>query len=187
MIDEFRYNYKLTANDLVLDCGFFRGDFSRNILDLFGCKIIAFEPCKAFFDAGKERFKDEPRLELLPCGIGASAREETFHIQGDSTGLFAHADDIETVQIISFLDFLKTRNIKKVDLLKLNVEGMEYELLEQIIELGCFDLFPRIQVQFHHTVPGYVARYEAVRKELLKHYNLTFEITFVWEFYDKKS
>ena len=48
--ETLRFNYQIKPQDVVFDCGAYRGEWSRKIYDRFRCRIIAFEPIKAYYD-----------------------------------------------------------------------------------------------------------------------------------------
>jgi len=70
---------------------------------------------------------------------------------------------------------------RKIDLLKLNIEGGEFELLEAILARNLADRFRNIQVQFHQVIPDYHQRWLGIRAGLVRSHQLTYDYYFVFE------
>jgi FkbM family methyltransferase len=68
-----------------------------------------------------------------------------------------------------------------VDLLKINIEGGEFEVLPALIEAGMIDRVRYFQVQFHNFVPGATAKLVAIRMALAKTHVEMWNYPFVWE------
>ena len=71
---------------------------------------------------------------------------------------------------------------RTVDLMKVNIEGGEYELLEHLIAKGLVPRIRNIQVQFHEDViPRAARRMERIQSSLAKTHHLTWQERFIWE------
>ena len=133
---------------------------------------------KRFFDEAKAALRAHSNVTILNAGLGGSMRVENFHVQNDSTGIYAGAPDVEKVMILSVREILPR---ERIDLLKLNVEGMEYEILESLLDSGSAARFANIQVQFHTVAPDWKARYDAIAEGLSKTHEITWRAPWVWE------
>ena len=47
---------------------------------------------------------------------------------------------------------IKDLDIEKIDLLKLNIEGSEYDLLEKLLKSGLISTIDKLQIQFHENI-----------------------------------
>lgn len=123
----------------------------------------------------------KPKATVLPCGVAAENRKELFFVKGDMTGLYAEGAG-EQVALLDIIDVIGERCI---DLLKLNIEGMEFEVLERLLdEKAALSQVRNIQVQFHPVVHNAYVRYQCIREQLLNGgYHLTFDFPLVWENY----
>lgn len=176
--EEMRYDYPLTPDSLVVDCGGYKGDFAVKINEKYGCRICVFEPIKEFCDEIRNRINGNPKIELYNHAIGRSNRKEIICISDNSTGFFKTDGELRLVDVHNFC----ISDIPpSVDLIKLNIEGMEFELLEWIFDNHFEKRFKNIQVQFHKVVPDYEARYEAIRAKLLKTHELTYDFPWCWQ------
>lgn len=179
--ENMRYCYDLDRNSVVVDAGAYEGNFSRLIHQKYGCRIHAFEPVPRFYDQCMERFRDIrwPEIKLYCYGLGDSNRRDTMEVHGDSSKL--SSSGAEHISIIDIPALLNLVGVETVDLLKLNIEGAEYELLESMLRLSLQHRFRNIQVQFHQTVPSYETRYRDIASQLSATHCLTYCEPYCWE------
>jgi hypothetical protein len=71
-----------------------------------------------------------------------------------------------------------------IDLMKINIEGGEYDLLERLIETNMISRIKNIQVQFHDVAPDSLSRMLAIQTSLLKTHSNIFNYKFVWDSYE---
>ena len=87
----------------------------------------------------------------------------------------------EKVKLRSFIEVCQELNVTKIDLIKINIEGGEYELLEQIIKSGWVNKIANLQIQFHDFVPDADSKMDRIKEDLRKTHSLTYEYVYVWE------
>lgn len=175
--EQLRYQYPLEAGNLVIDVGGYKGEFASRIHQIYAVDVDVYEPIPDFYHECTHNLNLYPVVRVLPQGVGGRARKEILKLETDRTGVFATGKEVE-VDILDIKDVVRDR---KVDLLKINIEGMEYELLERLIETGQVKQIKNIQVQFHKIGDNYQERYEKIYAELLKTHELSFNFPFVWQ------
>lgn len=180
-LESDRYEYNLNSASIVMDCGAHKGAFAEGIVNKYKCRVYAFEPVRKWADDLVVKFANHPTVSVFDFGIAATTRKEKFFVNGDSSSIFNESDEQIEVQFVDWGGFMLSRMLNNVDLLKLNVEGMEYEILEDIIEMRASRVFKNIQVQFHMNVPDFEARHARIRDSLLRTHELTMDFPFVWE------
>ena len=181
-----RYDYPLTPESVVVECGAYKGAFARAISDKFHCRVISFEPCKAWFSDAVAQSRNYPSLTLFNLAVGYASRLDTLKIKGDMTGFF-EVGEFEPVQVVKLADVLATlRLTTPIDLLAINIEGGEFEVLEGLLDDGVVSQFLNIQVQFHSVVPNAQNRHDVIMNRLLKTHELTYYAPFCWENYRLK-
>jgi FkbM family methyltransferase len=176
-----RYDYPLTPDSTVIDAGCYEGRWLKEISDRYGCKITAFEPCRAFYEKCLDRFVLYPKVTVIHAALGGSDRHETIGVQNDSTGIFCE-NKTERINVVSVVEFTK---FKQYDLIKLNVEGMEFEILEALLDADAVTRFKNIQVQFHRCVPDCDRRLERIRERMSRTHSLTYCQDWVWENWER--
>jgi len=128
--------YKFNSNlesPFIIDCGANIGLSTIYFKRIFPqAKVIAFEPDKRVFDVLHNNlqqfgFND---VELVPKGVWSSETVLTFFSEGSDAGRIAQGESAEneiqinTTLLSSYLD-------REVDLLKLDIEGAEFEVLRE--------------------------------------------------------
>ena len=69
----------------------------------------------------------------------------------------------------------------------MNIEGSEYELLEEIIESGNILKITHLQIQFHNFVENATEQRKNIRNKLKKTHTNIFNFPFIWERWDIKN
>lgn len=178
-----RYEYDLDKSSIVIDIGFYQGTFSKIIYEKYGCQIYAFEPIKTFYDQAV----NSPNIKLYNYGIGAYNRYEKISIQKDASSIFLVSELSEIILIRSIEEVLTELKLDQIDLIKINIEGCEFELLEKIISLNLQNKIKNIQVQFHKFVNNSETRRDQITNELQKTHKLTYNFPFIWENWEIKG
>lgn len=154
----------------IIDIGGHKGETLEFFLDNFNVnKIFAFEPNKKLFTKIKKKFIDT-RIHLFNFGVGlknerkklnltidsASStinkintnteyfkRKKKFLVFGKKKSFFLGVQDIEVVNLSEFI----LNKEKKIDILKIDTEGYEFNILQGIHQLD----FKKIRfIYFEH-------------------------------------
>lgn len=179
--EEGRYVYDLTPESIVIDAGAFQGDWSFEMAKRYNCTVIAFEPIRKFADIVQRRLNSLPKCRVMPFALGATRRIITMGLQNNSSGAFSLSPEQEEVSVYPVTTLINTTGLcPMVDVLKLNIEGMEFEVLEAIIENGLQEMIRNIQVQNHHVEKNSIERWEKIRNRLMETHEITWETPWVW-------
>lgn len=181
-----RYEYPFTTESVVIDAGAYEGNFSLEISRKYACRIIAFEPIALMAHVAAARLIAYPKVNVYTLGIGGRTRTESFHHKGDMTGMNSEGCTSEEVKIRDVVEVLDEFGLTSVDLLKLNVEGMEYEVLERILDAGLAPRFKNLQVQ-PHAFTGAEARWDAIKDRLSATHELEYDAPWCWTGWKLKS
>lgn len=172
--EDQRYDYPLNSDSLVVDCGGFRGDFARRMNEKYGCNVFVSEP--VFCDQIRASLEGYPNISVTNNAVGAIGRMARFGIAGDSTGQYAVRDENKEVKVMSVLDFIDwaLRDYRRIeiDLLKLNIEGMEYEVLDELCGTGNIGCVKYLQVQFHGVAERLDLRIEHLVRRIRETHDL---------------
>lgn len=173
-----RINYALTQESVVIDLGGYEGKWGKTISDMYGCTVHVFEPVPSFCDNIRAMFAASPKVRVYQTALGDKKGEATITMSADGSGMFAEGDEKVPITIDSVHEFLA--GIQKVDLIKINIEGAEYDLLDCLTTDELLKL-DNIQVQFHTFYPECQQRRDAIRARLSRTHVLTYNYDFVWE------
>lgn len=183
-----RYTYAhLSKGSLVMDVGGYKGQWSSDIYAKYNCKIMIFEPVHMFATAIEKRFEMNPKIEVFSIALGANQRQETITVDADGSSIYRAGSQTTTIQFVDVEQFFLEHNIKEVDLMKINIEGGEYELLSRLCEAGITTKVKAIQVQFHKVLPDAEIQMYNLQRELAKTHIPTYQYKFVWENWVRKS
>lgn len=186
--EQDRFNYPdLTPNSLVIDGGGFEGNWANQIAVKYGCAVVCYEPTRAFYQNILGRLaRGEIHRDIVPvhAALGCSDRKELFGVMGDHTGIACLGNSKEEVRIVDVIlavdGWMQDFDVPEVAVLKLNVESMEYEILERLIESGRIGAIRHLQVQPHNLLPGHAGRWAHIRELLLLTHDLTFDEPWIW-------
>ena len=180
--EKLRYDYELNRDSLVIDVGGYKGQWASDIYARYNCRIMVFEPVNQFADKIEKRFKRNTKIEVFCFALGKKRRQELIAVSDDGSSVYRNsAEKSETIQFEDVSEFFDRRDIMHVDLMKINVEGGEYELLPRLFEKDLISRINYIQIQFHNIGPDSNAQMETICRELLKTHRPTYQYKFVWE------
>ena len=178
---KLRLDYDLRPDSLVFDMGGYEGQWAHDIHSRYGCRVFIFEPVKAYADAIAARFVGNDAIKVYPCGLAGATREETIGLCSDGSSVFRQSDKTEPIQLIDVAQWFADHQVSDAALMKINIEGGEYELLEQMIKTGLAPRIRNFQVQFHDLAPDSEARMQAIQHGLQATHVPTYQYKFVWE------
>ena len=179
--DRFRFDYDLDERSLVLDLGGYEGQWASDLYARQRCRIAIFEPVARFARSIEARFRKNKDITVFACGLGATTRTETIYIHGASSSTHKKQAQSEQIEIVDVKKWFDDHSIEAVQLMKINIEGGEYELLERLVATGLIDKIVDIQVQFHNFTPDAPARMEQLQHAMRATHTPTYQYRFVWE------
>jgi|GEM_PF-1601590 len=136
--DQYNANFKNLKNKIIIDAGANVGLFSFFALMLGAKKAYAFEPVKETYNVLKNDIKiNKLENKLIAINKALGDKNETKTIS------FTNAGDVEaslkeerkkgkleeSILIIKLDDFVKENKLKRVDFIKMDVEGYEENVL----------------------------------------------------------
>jgi len=182
-----RINYDLNQNSIVFDLGGYIGEWSDKIQIKYGSKVYIFEPVFKYFSELKKTFELKENIKIYNFGLSDKTYDTEIIHGGASSSLYLTDGEKEKIKLINFVDFIKSEEIKNIDLIKINIEGGEYCLLDFILENNLQIQINNFQIQFHKIFDDCEIRRNIIREKLSKTHILTYDYTFVWENWEKKK
>lgn len=179
-----RYVYPLKPQSIVFDVGGYRGDFTAEMSLRYGCSVYVFEPVANYYALCAERFHGKPKIICLPFGLSDKDQTLPMSVADDASGLYNPKHSMaptEMIQLKAMAKVLTELNIDHVDLLKINIEGGEFPLLEYLLNKGLMARIKHLQIQFHDFTEDAASRRELIRKKLAITHAQEWCYPFVWE------
>lgn len=167
----------LNAGSIVVDLGTNRGAFALEVSRRFGCRPFCAEPNPQLFEALAVR----PELRAFNVAIAPESGRACLKV--------AHNDECSSLfeptmsgiecevdcEALTFGDFLERLEVERVDLLKVDVEGVELDLLGRV-EPDLLERVDQLSVEFHDAagmgsreeIQACISRVEGFGFEVLK-------------------
>jgi|ERR1051326_692546 FkbM family methyltransferase len=190
--ETLRINYNLNESSIVFDIGGFKGDWCAEIYARYSPAIFVFEPVKEFYSAIQKRFSQNKKVKIFPFGLSGKTEEKEISVMSEASSTFLDKNNIhsfsskEKIELKNIIEFISENNILKIDLMKINIEGGEYQLLDTLIDSGFIARVDNIQVQFHDFVENATINMKKIKEKLQLTHELTYEYIFVWENWKRK-
>ena len=90
------------------------------------------------------------------------------------------------VELRDVVEVLSELQLTKIAVLKVNIEGGEYELLDRLHAAGWLARIDTLFIQFHEFAPGAYRGYRRSRRWLSQHHEPTWRYPWVWERWDHR-
>jgi len=171
----YRINYNLNNESVIVDLGARHGDWSDLIKQKYNPKIYCFEVVPEFCNQLKHKGYNtfcsavSNKKEKIKLGVFES-EASIFYTESDF-----ECDAISASEIFNLIE----KN--HIDLMKINVEGAEYKILNELIDNKNIDKVDNIQVQFHLFDNSENDEYEKLSEKLSKTHEISWRFPFVWE------
>ena len=178
-----RLDYDLGPDSLVLDVGGYEGQWASDIVARYGCQVHVFEPVPEYAGRIERRFARNPLVTVHQAGLAEEEGAALLSVSDDASshvGGGAGGEQVE-VRLMGVEEFLEGLGRERVDLMKLNIEGAEYDLIGKLIDSGLVERVLDLQVQFHDFVPDAERRMRELRERLSLTHRATWSYDFVWE------
>jgi hypothetical protein len=156
-LEYLRYEYDLTPDDHVIDIGSYRREFADTIISKYGCKVEC-------FDALDQR--------------AAWTKDGTIELGGQY--YYTSAFDSVNKQTFCCVDIAPYLT-SEIALCKINIEGMEYELIDYIVSKGLIKNIKNLQVQCHLIDENTQSIYERMAEKLTLTHSINWRYPFCWE------
>lgn len=188
---DIMYEAPLTAGAIALDVGAFHGDWAARVHEKYRARIHAFEldpPSIAFL---QRRFADNPDIRCFPYGLGGSDARLPLTQRGMGSTLYEPGgaggrddgtrSETVTVEVRDIVAVLDELGHAEIDIIKLNIEGAEYEVLERLVDAGRLGQVRIYTIQFHEWHPGAHRRRRRIQRALARTHRKVWDYPFVWE------
>jgi FkbM family methyltransferase len=151
----------LDQGSIIVDIGLGEDiSFSESLVKKYGCHVYGFDPTPKSIEYVKNR--RSPNFSLFEVGVAAERGEATFYLPNYtkhvSGSLFcaSHVGQKEmTVPLIGIDEIPKLIGTEKLALIKLDIEGAEFDLLDAPSFGRAARHTNQICIEFHHRWPQF--------------------------------
>jgi len=160
---------QLVPGSVVVDAGAHQGEFSREMKERFGCVCWPVEANPRL----AARLRDDGFANTIPAALGASDGKTCFIFRDNSESSSVIPREMDTladaveVATITLPTLMQRAGLAWIDLLKLDIEGAEFDLLESTPDYVLRSI-GQITVEFHDFFPEFRGRglFNRVRERL---------------------
>ena len=127
---------------------------------------------------------NNPKVKIIDSAL--SSEDGSAYLNEDHQS--SYIDNKKTKQLVStkrLETFMKEEFIKNIGLLKLNVEGSEYEIIESLIKSEQISNIKHLHIQFHDFLDNSEVRRKELIEKLKKTHKQVWSFYFVWERWDR--
>lgn len=153
--------FEVSNNDLVVDVGASVGPFTYSILHKNPRHVYCFEPSIKEFKTLNRNLRGYP-VTTINKGIS------NINSIVESVQLFGGENEMET---ITFKTFIENYSIDKIDFLKTDCEGGEYDIFNEENVDFIFNNIKKIVGEWHLSTPQLKEKFRIFRDTYLKRFN----------------
>ena len=185
--EKLKYGMKFSSDGLILDIGSYLGEYSKKVLKKNpGMTFWLYEPIPEYYRTSLIKFKDRENVFVYQKAVSADGRDIRMQIDGlrSRQELDTKTDVLKFVSI-SIQEIFDSA--AEIELLKMNIEGMEYECLNQLILSNSLTKARYLLIQFHNFESGAEKKRNLVRKAIEKDFTNVFSYEWMWELWIRKG
>lgn len=162
--------FRVSRLDVVVDIGASVGPFVYSILDKLPKEIYCIEPSKTLLPSLINNTSKVPQDTKITY-INKAISQGDFEVRvfsKDNKNIYGKNYDYNE---ITFSEFIKEYNIKKIDFLKLDCEGGEYSVFNDENIDWILENVDKVAAEFHLTYPGCQEKFRNFRDKYLQRFN----------------
>lgn len=174
---------------LVLDVGAYHGEWSLKVNEKFGSKIHAYEPHPGAFEVLCKKLGDSNEITPFKKGLGSSSGFVELSDDENSSSLYRNkrGEKSISVELIDVAKVVASAPGGEIGLMKLNVEGAEYEILHRLISQSLIEKIRLIQIQWHHIDSESPNLKERLTEKLSESHAIEWSYEWTWELWKAKD
>jgi FkbM family methyltransferase len=131
--------------------------FERALVDRFGANVVLFDPSPTGLETMSLPENQIPQFQFVPVGLSGCNGTLRFAPPPDpKEGSWFTASGTSktiTVPCVDLTTLMKQNGHERIDLLKIDIEGAEYDVLDHLLDRKLS--VKQVLVEFHHNIlPG---------------------------------
>lgn len=179
--ETLRLDWPLSEGSVVFDIGGYEGKWSAGILSKYRPRLHIFEPHPEMAEKLSERFSGLSNVTLHRYGAGEKDGALDFYLNGMASSFHLPAPDKVSAPVRDIGSIIEELAPCGVELMKINIEGGEFPLLEKLVRTDLIRKIKHLQVQFHLFYPDARRLRAELRRSLSRTHRSVWNYPFVWE------
>ena len=124
---QYQVEFKVEDGDIVFDFGASIGPFTYQIKNQNPSKVVCIEPSSTLISTLIDNCQTTKlNCEIFKVGVGSTSGEEVLHAYDVKEGEIKEI--LGKFPTLTFMDIVKNANVDKIDFLKTDCEGGEYNI-----------------------------------------------------------
>ena len=183
-------DFDLPTNGVAVDIGAYTGEWAVPLRARHsGLLIHAFEPAPDALDKLRAALGEDSLVSIHPIGLAAGDFTASLAMDGPGSSIYSDhghygSSTVDIRDVISTFDEL---GIEHIDLIKINIEGAEYDLLDRLLDEGRVDAIDKFLIQFHEWHPWAYWRRHKIRRRLRTTHTQVWNHDFMWEYWERRT
>lgn len=179
--------FALKDTSVVVDTSGVSGDWAYKMYKKYKCNIYIFEPVRRYFTVIKKRFENIDKVVPMKFMLSNRSGESEMYLKEEASTSYKNVSNVvEKIQLMDISEFRKNEQLQTIDLLRLNVNGEEYNIFDRIFSKMMHTKIKYIMVQFSPLPENAIEKRDAIRKRLEKTHREVYNYEFVWELWELK-
>ncbi len=135
--------------------------FSEELIEKTGAEVFAFDPTPRTVEyIADHRLSKEKRFHFYPIGLSVKSGTEVLYYPENqdhvsmsaNSGLRGISGRSLEVKMLSFDSIMEKLGVPEIDILKMDIEGSEFEVMESVLKSGV--LIKQVALEVHdHLLP----------------------------------
>ena len=174
--ENYQKHFEVEKGDIVVDIGASVGPFSYAALDKKPSRVICLEPHPELYKTLEKNVGKNKKVTTLNSGISAEDGEVIFDgLYNDDLSTSYMGDDLWKKQSagkgITFKTLIKNFELDKIDFLKIDCEGGEYDVFTEENYQWIKTRVKKIAGEFHFGTPELKQKFKTFRDKFLKKFS----------------
>jgi FkbM family methyltransferase len=169
--DVYQKFFKVEEGDIVFDVGASAGPFTYFIKEQKPEKVYCFEPHSELYKTLVENVSAPNVICVNQAILGEDGDTETLGLFNPDLTETCMEENRSTVSAVTLKSFIKKNNIKKIDFLKTDCEGGEYDMFNDENLPWIKNNVKKIVGEFHLNTPELKEKFRHFRDTYLKQFN----------------
>ena len=185
--EKLKFGMNFNSNGLILDIGSYLGAYTNKLIDKNpGMTFWLYEPIPEYYRACLIRFKERENVSVYQKAVSADGRDIRMQIDRLRSRQELNTNDkVLTFASINIQEIFDSVN--EIELLKMNIEGMEYECLNQLILSNTLIKANYLLIQFHNFESEADKKRNLIIKAIENDFTNVFTFEWMWELWIRKE
>jgi len=182
------YNFPdIKETSVVIDTSGVSGIWGHNMYKKFGCTVYIFEPARRYFNVIKKQFEGIDKIIPVKAMLSNRTEKGIMYLKEEASTSHLEISDVkEDIDLLDISEFRRKEQLGIIDLLRLNVNGEEYNIFDRMFEKMIHHKIKYLMIQFAPFVEGAIDKRDSIRKRLAKTHKEIYNYEFVWELWQLK-